>query len=138
VAGKSLHALLANSTPPFALAHPDAVPPALKLVGASPVYGIIPADQAKSTLTSAFPELKATDSVTASPAVTCTALLAPGGTEVEVEADTTQFPHGTTVVTCTAKDTAGNKSPAVAFAVHMECDRGYGLSGAVCTSERSS
>jgi hypothetical protein len=111
------------------------VPPSLNVTGPVPVTGTIAPDGSTAPI-AAFPAWQVADAVDASPAVTCTAPLSAGGTPVDVIPGSTAFPYGVTVVTCTAADGAGNVSPAVAFAVVMNCTAGYPYRDGKCQSER--
>jgi hypothetical protein len=77
--------------------------------------------------------MEARDDVTATPKVTCTAPLRGAPTEVTAA---TAFPHGVTVVTCSAKDDAGNESPRVSWAAVVACASGYAFNGTACSGGR--
>jgi hypothetical protein len=51
---------------------------------------------------------------------------------------TVSFPYGSTAVTCTAADAAGNVSPAVSYAVVVVCGSGYSYDSTekACKGER--
>jgi hypothetical protein len=122
-----------HTSPPLFSPRTDAVPPSLNITGPVPVTGTIAPNQSTATF-AAFPAWDVADAVDASPDVTCKASVGAGGAPVAVVPGTTPFPHGVTVVTCTAADDAGNVGPAVTFTAVMSCRAGYALGGTgVCT-----
>jgi hypothetical protein len=96
----------------------------------------------------AFPTLQATDDAAdAAPSLTLACKGAIDGKEVPYPPVTVaasqaaftrqeQFGYGTTVVTCTATDAAGNEGPAVSFAVVVACGAGYSFRDGACRGER--
>jgi hypothetical protein len=83
-----------------------------------------------------WPVLTAQDTVFGyNPSLTTPCKAAIGGTPMEVTAATSDFPRGPNVVTCTAKDAAGNESPRVAFVVMMGCVSGHIYRGGKCEGE---
>jgi hypothetical protein len=91
----------------------------------------------------AFPALTPADNVSPLGAITvaCAAALrngdAPGPVKGAGDAGATEFPVGTTVVTCTATDEALLVSHPVTFSVVVTCADGYALKGGACTGERA-
>jgi hypothetical protein len=91
----------------------------------------------------AFPTLTASDNVSPVSAIAVACTAAPGGgATVAVRgkddpAGATDFPVGTTVVTCTATDEELLVSYPVTFAVVVTCADGYALRGGACIGERA-
>jgi hypothetical protein len=120
--------------PPTCMPPSDAIPPTLRLTGASPVYGTAAGGAGKGKLEPGFPQMEAESGAT----TRCTAPLdGPDKPPVTVTAAGTAFPVGTTVVTCTAEDAAKNKSPPVPFAVVITCASGYNFKSdtGICEGE---
>jgi hypothetical protein len=82
----------------------------------------------------AFPAINATDAVTGSPRVECVGKFAASPLAYAAGAKAT-FPLGATDVSCTAKDDAGNLSPAGNFTVTV-CEDGFTFANGACAGAR--
>jgi hypothetical protein len=85
-----------------------------------------------------FPNMTSTDNVTPEPTINCTGAFV-GSPRVflakEAAAQSGVFPvsaSATVTVTCTARDEAGNASPAVTFQVAARCPVGTTLTSGAC------
>jgi hypothetical protein len=93
--------------------------------------------------TVAFPAMEATDVGTPEPTINCTGAFV-GSPRVFLAKDATAqsgvFPvsASATTVSCTARDEAGNTSPAVTLRVMVTCPDGTNLTSGICQGARGS
>jgi hypothetical protein len=115
----------------FPLHRADTVAPSFNITGGNITVNTI--GSGLSSASCASPAMSASDGVTAQPNITCSGnfgsgtvtsvMLAPGATNFTATYTMTTNPS-TFIITCSAKDAAGNVSPQKAFSVTLQCATG--------------